>query len=131
MYRNPLGAPFQDATEAMGFSGAGPVRGLAWLDSDDDARVDLLAVGDRLTLWHNQGQGRFEDATAQAGLSGLSAVSAVAVGDYDNDGGSDLFLAMAGGAAFYRGHAGRFEPDRNARVRVGAAIERRFSRLRQ
>jgi hypothetical protein len=94
--------------------------GLAWLDFDDDGRMDLYVVQsgpfppsgspkaqDR--LFRNEGGGKFADVTATAGLSdrgyGMGAVAA----DFDNDGRVDVFVTNWGGNLLYRNlGAGKF-----------------------
>jgi hypothetical protein len=80
-------------------------NGAAWLDYDNDGRLDLfVANGSTLdrqakgtpgpgnSLYHNEGDGKFSDVTEKSGLKGGYWGSAVAAGDYDNDGLTDLFV---------------------------------------
>jgi enediyne biosynthesis protein E4 len=88
--------------------------GCAFLDADQDGRIDLYAVSggwlkgisDDSTgtrhheavnrLFHNRGDGTFEDVTRTAGVGdagyGMGAVAA----DYDNDGAVDLYVTNYG-----------------------------------
>jgi hypothetical protein len=87
--------------------------GLAWLDYDNDGRMDLYVVQSgpfppganpsaRDRLFRNDGDGTFTDVTEKAGLRdtayGMGAVAA----DYDNDGFVDLFVTNYGGNILYR-----------------------------
>ena len=77
--------------------------GVAWLDYDNDGRLDLffangagLAAGKASpgnVLYRNLGNGAFVDVTRKAGVAGRGLFSTgVAVGDYDNDGYVDLYV---------------------------------------
>ena len=88
--------------------------GAAFLDYDDDSRLDIFLVnGSTLQgfpegqaptnrLYRNIGEGRFEDMTESSGLGRFGWGSAVCAGDYDNDGNLDLFVAYWGDDALYR-----------------------------
>ena len=105
-------------------SGLGPATlgytgfGTAWLDFDNDGRLDLLSVngavqviealrqaGDplplhqRKLLLQNRGGGRFEDVTARAGdAMALSEIGrGAAFGDVDNDGDVDVLVGNNNG----------------------------------
>jgi hypothetical protein len=121
LYVNEGGRRFEDRSAE---SGLGPPSraftgfGTAWIDYDNDGRLDVLVVngavrvitslalaGDPFPLHqHNQlfrnlGNGRFEDTTARAGPAfELSEVSrGAAFGDIDNDGDTDVVIANNGG----------------------------------
>jgi hypothetical protein len=86
--------------------------GAAWLDADNDGRLDLLTVngavqmqtpahadddfplGQRKQLFRNQGNGRFEDVTGIGGsaLSEAEVSRGAAFGDVDNDGDVDVVV---------------------------------------
>ena len=85
--------------------------GSAWLDFDNDGRLDVMAVngtvvavdgrgddpfpyGQRNSLFRNLGDGRFEDVTERAGaVFELSEASrGAAFGDLDNDGDVDVLV---------------------------------------
>ena len=87
--------------------------GAAFLDYDNDTRVDLIAVNghvypqldkarlgasagyrQRKLLYHNEGGGRFEEVSAQFGpvLTGERVSRGLAAGDLDNDGRVDVVI---------------------------------------
>jgi tetratricopeptide (TPR) repeat protein len=64
-------------------------------DYDNDGRIDLLVVRyGRLSLYHNDGNGKFSDRTKEAGIPDYPylAISAAFV-DVDHDGDLDIFIA--------------------------------------
>jgi hypothetical protein len=94
--------------------------GTAWLDIDNDGRLDLLTVngtvqrldallraGDKLPLrqhkqlFRNIGDGRFEDLTPRAGavFQHLDVGRGAAFGDLDNDGDTDVVVGNNNGPA--------------------------------
>jgi len=91
--------------------------GAAWLDYDQDGRLDLYAVSGRFLpglshgakprepyhnhLYHNNGDGTFSDVTERAGVAGTGYGMGVTVGDYDNDGYPDLFVTNYGPNVLY------------------------------
>lgn len=120
LYVNDGGGVFADRTLA---SGLGPASfplttfGTAWIDYDNDGRLDLLVASGEVKiieeqrragdphplkqinqLFHNIG-GRFEDVTARAGDAfDLVEVSrGAAFGDIDNDGDVDAVVTNNGG----------------------------------
>jgi hypothetical protein len=90
--------------------------GAAWLDYDNDGRMDLLIVNggsmDRLRrilagetlapepggvyLYHNLGGGRFEDVTAKSGLANPYWGTGANAADYNNDGYTDILITTIG-----------------------------------
>jgi hypothetical protein len=94
--------------------------GTAWIDFDNDGRLDLLTVNGAVQtieslarvrdpfplhqqkrLFRNLGNGRFEDVTSQAGaVFALSEVGrGAAFGDIDNDGDIDVIVNNNNGPA--------------------------------
>jgi len=69
-------------------------NGCAFLDYDNDGRLDILLVGPKLALYRGNGKGHFTDVTTGTGLEKLSGhFLGCAVGDYDNDGYDDLYIS--------------------------------------
>ena len=123
LYVNQGKASFKDASYPSGlalpsipFTGFGT----AFLDYDNDGRLDLLAVNGHVKnvealarakdpyplhqtnqLFRNVGQGRFQEVTRAAGaVFELSEVSrGAAFGDVDNDGDTDLLVFNNNGRA--------------------------------
>ncbi len=96
--------------------------GVAWLDFDQDGKLDLLIVNgstiDSLReilkgktpaarpgsvyLYRNLGGGLFEDVTSHSGLSNPYWGTGVAVADFDNDGFPDILITNIGRDLLYR-----------------------------
>jgi hypothetical protein len=107
MVRNVCGGPAKrHILEAHG-------AGAAWLDVDDDGRLDLYLVngstadsigrGPGNHLFRNAGDGSFTDVTANAGVGDRGWGAGVAVGDADGDGAADLYVTNYGANVLYRG----------------------------
>jgi enediyne biosynthesis protein E4 len=121
LWVNEGGGLFRDATVPSGLDAPSwPYTGFgaAWLDYDNDGRLDLAVVngavyvipelarqGDPFPLhqpnqlFRQTADGRFEDVTAAAGPAfALSKVSrGAAFGDVDNDGDTDVVVVNNGG----------------------------------
>jgi enediyne biosynthesis protein E4 len=123
LYVNDGSGAFENRSAASGliyqslpFTGFGS----AWLDVDNDGRVDILTVngtvqridamaraGDphplrqRKQLFHSLGNGRFEDLTDGAGavFQHLDVGRGAAFGDIDNDGDTDVIIGNNNGPA--------------------------------
>ncbi len=100
--------------------------GLAWLDYDNDGRMDLLIVngsnmdelrrtlkgempvvntpesGRGVYLFHNLGNGRFEDVTERAGLRNPYWGTGANAADFNNDGYLDILITALGRDLLYR-----------------------------
>ncbi|HUG54153.1 MAG TPA: CRTAC1 family protein [Vicinamibacteria bacterium] len=101
LFRNNGDGTFTDVSARAGVSdGAGLYGfGVAFLDYDDDGKLDLFVANDSQAnyLYRNRGDGTFEDLSYASGAalneSGQEqAHMGVAVGDYDNDGRPDLYV---------------------------------------
>jgi enediyne biosynthesis protein E4 len=110
--------------------------GCAFLDYDDDGRLDLFLVNStRLpgctapgpfypALYRNRGDGTFENVTHAAGLEVECYGMGCAVGDYDNDGHPDLYLTALGPNFLFHNNADGTFSDVTQRAGVG---DRHFS----
>jgi len=81
--------------------------GAAFLDFDNDGRLDVLLVNSRPwpghpgaksypALYRNNGNGTFTDVTRAAGLAVELYGLGVTVADYDNDGWPDVYITALG-----------------------------------
>lgn len=102
------GERFADAREQMAVADIDiRLNGVEAGDYDHDGYLDLLLLGDRIVLLHNEGGKRFRDVTEAQGLTGegFSAIFA----DLDNDSWPDIFVANTNGPfAVYQNHEGHF-----------------------
>jgi hypothetical protein len=96
--------------------------GAAWLDYDNDGRIDLYVVSGvplpkgmhpyplhkpparppHNRLYRNLGNGTFQDVTARAGVAAHLFSTGVIAADYDNDGRTDLLVTGYGRVILYR-----------------------------
>jgi len=96
--------------------------GAAWLDYDNDGRLDLLIVNgstmdalrdiisgsasrpqkDGVFLYRNLGSGRFRDVTPEARLINSYWGTGANAADYDNDGFTDILITTIGLDLLYR-----------------------------
>jgi len=127
LFHNNRDGTFTDVTEKAGLKQSGRwSTGAAWFDYDRDGRLDLVIChyaqmsfaeaphcdfrgtptycepraygeGDRLSLYHNNGDGTFTDVSAQSGIDkyvgrGLGVIAV----DVNDDGWPDLFVTRDG-----------------------------------
>jgi enediyne biosynthesis protein E4 len=101
LFRNNRDGTFTDTTQEAGVTDTKGLYGfgVAWLDLDDDGRLDLLVANDSGPnyVYRNLGNGRFQNISYQSGaaLDGSGRDQAhmgVAIGDYDNDGRNDIHI---------------------------------------
>jgi tetratricopeptide (TPR) repeat protein len=97
LYRNAGKGRFANVTKTAALDFHGEGMGCAVGDYDNDGHPDLaLTSGDRIILFHNEGNGAFKDVTEEAGLPPNEPANGVALGvafiDYDGDGDLDLYV---------------------------------------
>ncbi len=101
LIRNDGDNRFTDVTEAAGLLSFHPTSSAAWLDFDNDGRLDLFVANETVTsddphpceLFRNQGDGTFQKVSEAMGIWVVGYIKGVAAGDYDNDGWTDIFLS--------------------------------------
>lgn len=91
---------FTDVTESLapGLKEAGLVTDAAWVDFDNDKKMDLVLVGEwmPLTFLKNTGEG-FVDQTLEYGLEKTTGWwYSLTTGDFDNDGDMDFVAGNLG-----------------------------------
>ena len=101
LFRNNRDGTFTDVSQAAGVADTTGLYGfgVAWVDLDDDGRLDLFVANDSGPnyVYRNAGGGRFEDVSYPSGAAldaqgREQAHMGVAIGDYDNDGRDDLHV---------------------------------------
>jgi ASPIC and UnbV/FG-GAP-like repeat len=132
LFHNEQGKRFTDVSKTAGFDRSVNAFGSSWSDYDNDGRADLAvatgiidpAGGDRLRLFHNEGNGKFREVGVEAGLTQKARWISVCWGDYDGDGRQDLLANSfnAGCFLFHNLGNGRFE-DVSKRAGVSSARE--------
>ena len=118
LFHNEGGKRFTDVTGSAGLGAPVNAFGASWADYDNDGRVDLAVAtgiidpegGDRIRLFHNEGNGKFREVGEQAGLTQRARWISLAWGDYDGDGRQDLLATSfdAGPFLFRNLGDGRF-----------------------
>ena len=121
LFHNEGGKRFREVTTAAGVGGAGWSTSAAWLDYDNDGKLDLFVchyvrwspeleqfcgakvktyctptyyAGESCRLYHNDGNGHFSDVTERTGLlNPASKALGVCTVDYDGDGRPDILVA--------------------------------------
>ena len=86
---------FTEATAAL-LPNAPAARAVTLADVDADGRLDLIAGGASLRLFHNNGA-QLVDTTATLGASTIADVSGIIAADIDNDGRVDLLAVTPAG----------------------------------
>ncbi len=119
LFHNEGGTRFADVTESAGLGGTLNAFGASWADYDNDGRADLAVAagivepedGDRIRLYHNEGNGEFREVGEDAGLSQKARWISLCWGDYDGDGRQDLLATSfdQGPFLFRNLGDGRFE----------------------
>ena len=100
LMRNDNGT-FTDVTVSAGLNLTNVAfRGSSFNDLDNDGDLDVIIlanlVGQKVSVFENNGNGTFTDVTATSGLNGTLAgrYHTLAMADYDNDGRVDLFIGL-------------------------------------
>ena len=119
LFHNEQGKRFSEITRQAGMGEPVNAFGSSWADYDNDGQLDLAVAtgivdppdGDRLRLFHNEGNGKFREVGQQAGLTQKARWISVTWGDYDGDGRQDLLAASfdAGCFLFRNLGNGKFE----------------------
>jgi hypothetical protein len=119
LFHNEGGKRFVEVTQSAGLAGPVNAFGSSWADYDNDGRVDLAVAagiidpegGDRIRLYHNEGNGKFREVGQAAGLTRRARWISLCWGDYDGDGRQDLLASSfdAGPFLFRNLGNGRFE----------------------
>jgi hypothetical protein len=101
LFRNEGDGTFREVSVKAGVADPSGYYGLgvAFLDFDDDGRLDLFVANDSCPnyLYRNRGDGTFQDVSFASGAAFNEAGQeqahmGVAVGDYDRDGRDDLHV---------------------------------------
>ena len=101
LFRNNRDGTFTDVTRAAGVEDTKGLYGfgVAWVDMDDDGKLDLIVANDSGPnhVYRNLGNGTFEDVSYASGAAldangRAQAHMGIAVGDYDNDGRADIHI---------------------------------------
>lgn len=99
LFRNNGDGTFSDVSEKAGVDDKAGYYGfgVAWVDIDDDGRLDLAVANDSTPsyLYRNRGDGTFEDISYPSGTAlnengREQAGMGIAIGDYDGDGRPDI-----------------------------------------
>ena len=92
VFYNGKAEPFQLDDAGVG------VRMIRTFDYDNDGWLDLLVLGEGVSMWRNVGQAGFHNVTGSLGLTRLSqeTVLGVTTADFDLDGDSDIVLTLGG-----------------------------------
>jgi len=99
LLKNNGDGTFTDVTRESGLAlPATSSQTAAWLDFDNDGKIDLF-VGNESSpgqLYRNMGNGAFSDVAHQAGVDRSAFTKGVVAADYDNDGYPDLYVSNMG-----------------------------------
>ncbi|MFL5480559.1 MAG: FG-GAP-like repeat-containing protein [Gemmatimonadaceae bacterium] len=98
LFHNRGNGSFEDVTAKAGVGQVNGARKGVFVDLDHDGDLDLLLVGDKLTVYRNNLDGTFTDGSASFDIAGVSNASDAVFADFDGDGRTDLFVASAAGA---------------------------------
>ena len=103
LFRNQGDGTFLDVTEKAGVDVLDNTSASFFADVDNDGDPDLILVGTRSLLFHNDGSGRFS-LVSDSGFEAIDDTQggkvSAAVADYDLDGHLDLYICSY---AFWQG----------------------------
>jgi enediyne biosynthesis protein E4 len=108
LFHNNRDGTFTDVSAASGIAAhTGKGMGLAFLDYDQDGKLDVFVANDTVPnfLFHNEGGGKFQEVALRAGVAfnddgrALSSMGADAR-DIDNDGREDVWLTANANETF-------------------------------
>jgi ASPIC and UnbV/FG-GAP-like repeat len=132
LFHNEGGKHFRDVTASAGLAAPVNAFGSSWADYDNDGHVDLGVAtgiidpeaGDRIRLYHNEGNGKFRELGEHAGLTQKARWISLCWGDYDGDGRQDLLATSfdKGPFLFRNLGDGRFE-DVSVQAGIRADVE--------
>lgn len=100
LLKNNGNGTFTNVTTTARVGDAGQGWAAAWVDYDNNGRLDLFVVNsdgpDR--LYRNNGDSTFTDTASSAGLAGGTGGVGCAWSDYDRDGDQDVYVVYYGAA---------------------------------
>ena len=110
LFHNRGNGSFEDVTAKAGIGQVSGARKGVFVDLDHDGDLDLLLVGEKVTVYRNNLDGTFTDATASFGIDGVSNATDAVFADFDGDGRTDVFISSGNGSGrlFHNGGAQHF-----------------------
>jgi tetratricopeptide (TPR) repeat protein len=109
LFHNRGNGAFEDVTAKTGISNLKGAHKGVFVDLDHDGDLDLLLIGNEVTVYRNNLDGTFTDVTATFGIVGMADATDAVFGDLDGDGRTDVFIASrSGGKLFHNGGAQHF-----------------------
>src|SRR5258706_3182907 len=98
-----------------------PLRGLrakaiALVDYDNDGWLDVVAYGNGVRVYRNQGIAGVTDVTADLGLDKVGTVNSLVAADFDDDGDTDFVLSTSAGLQYWRNDGGK--ANRQLKIRL-------------
>ena len=73
------------------------IASLSPVDYDNDGWLDIVASGDGIRIWRNEGRSGFKEVTQELGLSAIKGkIKSFAAADFDHDCDPDLLLDVEG-----------------------------------
>lgn len=95
LFMNDGGVHFTDQTNSAGVNDAGDARTNAWLDVNNDGKLDLFTTNhvNPNKLYINNGDETFTNIAQAAGINSPDDGFSVSWGDYDRDGDLDVLIS--------------------------------------